>query len=246
MDDTIDIVLRPRRQIVDRLLALIALANRLALESQSHYGGQDQEDRFDLIAWLIDARSIDELTAFERGVLDARLGYLSEPERNRLMFSLESAFPLAWALDLLDGAPALPEPIDGGVLLPAVPEPGQDVGNFRQHGSLVAEEVAAAERELAEIWLWRLSVEGERRQEAVASPGELEIAITETIDEVQRAGYPLEAAPDGDFALNGTSVRELRADQIDFAIMIAESRLQALNWLCGYGASWDDVPLEID
>lgn len=246
MDDSIEIELRPRRQVVDRLLALIALANRLALESQSHYGGQDQEDRFDLVAWLIDVRAIDELTAFERGVLDARLGYLSESERNRLMFSLESAFPLAWALDLLDGAPALPEPIDGGVLLPAVPEPGQDVGSFRQNGSLMDEEAAAAERELAEIWLWRLSIEPERREEAVRGSGELEAAISETINEVQRAGYPLEPAADGDFAINGTSVRELRADQIDFAIMIAESRLQALNWLCGYGASWDDVPLEID
>ena len=247
MDEGIDINLRPRRQVVDRLLALIALANRLSLEAQSQYGSADLEERFDLIAWLIDARAIDELTSFERGVLEARLGYLSEGERNRLIFSLESALPLAWSLDLLDQIdPAVPVPVEGERLLPSLPEPGQDVAKFRQHGSLVSEEAAAEAREMQEIWLWRLSVERDRRNEAADGIPELNDAIYETIDEIEAAGYSLDLAPDGDFALNGTSVRDLRPDQLDFAMMIAETRLMAFNWLCGYGASWDDVPLEID
>ncbi len=246
MDDALDIELRPRRQVVDRLLALIALANRLGLEAQTQYSDDDLEARFDLIAWLVDIRAIDELTSFERGVLEARLGYLSEGERDRLIFSLESALPLAWSLGLVEHSPAFPTPIEGRDLLPSLPEPGQDVAKFRQQGELVGEEDAAAERELAEIWLWRLSIERERRDEAAAGKLELQNVIFETIDEVLDAGYELVTAPDGDFSLNGTSVRDLRPDQIDFAAMIAEARLHALNWLCGYGASWDDVPLELD
>ena len=246
MDEGIEIELRPRRQIVDRLLSLIALANRLGLESQSHFEREDHEARFDLIAWLIDARAIDELSNFERGVLEAPLGVLSDGERDRLIFSLESALPLAWALNLVQRSPSRPDPIDGGELLPALPEPGQDVGGFRQGGDVVSEEVAAAEREMAEIWLWRLSVEQDRREEEQTGSMETLEIIYETIDEALEAGYELAIAVDGDFALNGTSVRELRPDQIDFAAMVGEARLHALNWLCGYGASWDDVPLEID
>lgn len=246
MDDSIEIELRPRRQVVDRLLSLIALANRLGLESQSEYGSEDLEARFDLIAWLIDARAIDELTNFERGVLEARLGYLSEGERDRLIFSLESALPLAWALGLVEHSPAFPNPVEGRDLLPSLPEPGQDVAKFRQQGELVSEEEAAAERELAEIWLWRLTSERDRRDEAAAGSQELHDVIFETIDEVLDAGYELVTATDGDFSLNGTSVRDLRPDQIDFAALIAEARLHSLNWLCGYGASWDDVLLEVE
>jgi hypothetical protein len=246
MDDGIEIELRPRRQVVDRLLSLIALANRVALESQHEYSNEDLEARFDLIAWLVDARAIDELSNFERGVLEARLGYLSEAERERLIFSLESALPLAWALGLVDRSPSLPESTEGGDLLPALPEPGQDVGNFRQAGQLVTEEDAAVQRELAEIWLWRLSVERDRRDEERAGTMETLEIIYETVDEALAAGYELVTSADGDFALYNTSVRELRPDQIDFASMIAEARLHALNWLCGYGASWDDVPLEVD
>jgi hypothetical protein len=246
MDDAIEIELRPRRQVVDRLLSLIALANRVALESQSQYLSDDLEARFDLIAWLVDARAIDELSTFERGVLEARLGYLSESERERLLFSLESALPLAWALGLVDRSASLPEPIDGSDLLPALPEPGQDVGKFRQQGALVSEDEAAAARELAEIWLWRLSVERDRREEERTGSMETHEIIYETIDEALDAGYEIGTSADGDFSLNGTSVRDLRPDQIDFASMIAEARLHALNWLCGYGASWDDVPLEVD
>lgn len=246
MDDVIEIELRPRRQVVDRLLSLIALANRLGLESQSEYSNEDLEARFDLIAWLIDARAIDELSNFERGVLEARLGYLSEGERDRLIFSLESALPLAWALGLVDRSPSKPSPVEGSELLPSLPDPGQDVGRFRDQGALTTEEATAIERELAELWYWRLSVERDRRDQAKAGASDLDLAIEETLAEMVEAGYEVETASDGDFAINLSSVRQMRPDQIDFAMLIAEARLHALNWLCGYGANWDDVPLDID
>jgi hypothetical protein len=28
-------------------------------------------------------------------------------------------------------------------------------------------------------------------------------------------------------------------------VAITGQRLHALNWLCGFGSSWDDVPLDI-
>lgn len=62
MDDSIEINLRPRRQIAHRLLIQVALTNRAGLESLDRYTAEDEEARFDLVAWLIDARAVDELT----------------------------------------------------------------------------------------------------------------------------------------------------------------------------------------
>jgi hypothetical protein len=33
---------------------------------------------------------------------------------------------------------------------------------------------------------------------------------------------------------------------VEYAAAIEFERLRAFNWVCGYGQTWDDVPLEID
>jgi hypothetical protein len=243
--DSIDINLRPRRQIAHRLLIQIALTNRAGIESLDRYTPEDEEARFDLIAWLIDARAVDELTRFERGLLEAPLGALSPNEIDRLAFSLEAAHPLAWSLSLIESAPVPPEPIDGGAILASVPAPDDGTGSFLNALTLRSLEEIAAHREAAEIWLWRLEIERERRSANAHERREAEQVIAETAREAVDAGL-LERTTANDFPLFGQAVRELSSDQLDFASLIAQTRLTAFNWICGYGASWDDVPLEIE
>jgi hypothetical protein len=245
VDDSIDINPRPRRQIAHRLLIQIALTNRAGIESLDRYAPEDEEARFDLIAWLIDARAIDELTRFERGLLEAPLGALSRVEIDRLAFSLEAAHPLAWSLSLIEAEPAPPEPIDGGAILAAVPAPDDDTGSFLNDLTLRSLEEIAAHREAAEIWLWRLEIERERRNSSDHDHLETEQVIAETAREAVDAGL-LERTKSNDFPLFGQAVRDLSRDQLDFASLIAQERLTAFNWICGYGASWEDVPLDIE
>ena len=48
----------------------------------------------------------------------------------------------------------------------------------------------------------------------------------------------------GDFPAYDTVYRDLPADVRAEAESIAWERHRALNWLCGLGSSWDDVPTD--
>ena len=48
----------------------------------------------------------------------------------------------------------------------------------------------------------------------------------------------------GDFPAYGKVYRHLSQDQLVEAQTIAAERQHALNWLCGLGEGWDDVPLD--
>jgi hypothetical protein len=48
----------------------------------------------------------------------------------------------------------------------------------------------------------------------------------------------------GDYRAFGKVYRHLTPEQHDEARSIAVERHHALNWLCGEGRTWDDVPLD--
>jgi hypothetical protein len=48
----------------------------------------------------------------------------------------------------------------------------------------------------------------------------------------------------GDFRAYGKVYRHLTEEQHSEALSIAVERHHALNWLCGAGTGWDDVPLD--
>jgi len=48
----------------------------------------------------------------------------------------------------------------------------------------------------------------------------------------------------GDFRAYGKVYRHLSPEQHAEAHSIAVERHHALNWLCGAGETWDDVPLD--
>ncbi len=48
----------------------------------------------------------------------------------------------------------------------------------------------------------------------------------------------------GDFRAYGKTYRHLSPSQRSEAHSIAAERHHALNWICGFGRTWDDVPLD--
>ena len=98
---------------------------------------------------------------------------------------------------------------------------------------LRSEQELADERERMELWYWR---------------GDTEIPdedLAEVVAQVAAAG--LIPIVDGDFALSdGTSYVTLSEEDQDELNWVAEQRLRALNWVCGFGDSWETAPLDID
>jgi hypothetical protein len=48
-----------------------------------------------------------------------------------------------------------------------------------------------------------------------------------------------------DFVIGDRSIASFDDLDLERFSSLAEERLRALNWLCGFGTSWDEVPLDI-
>jgi len=246
--DEIDIMLRPATIVGRRMVVLATLCRRAFLESKQASSELDDDpegDRFDLRMWLHDHQLDDELIAEEVHVLETNAGDLSADDATALSWNSEALAALAWAVEL---APALPDPaqtVDPTNLLATIPAPWDDPRAWISSVMLREEFEIASERERAEVWAWRAEVEDKRRQLPGQARRALEADIAEVVREATAAGL-LPKSTINDFVSGGRPVRELSDDQLDTLLANATIRLHALNWLCGFGTDWDDVPLEID
>jgi hypothetical protein len=78
------------------------------------------------------------------------------------------------------------------------------------------------ERDAARLWHWRARATAMRGYEQGLLPPPMR----------------------GDFRAFGKIYRHLTPEQHSEALSIAHERHYALNWLCGLGESWDDVPTD--
>jgi hypothetical protein len=247
VDDSIDINLRAPRDVALRLLIEIGIVNRAGLEAAKtkEQRATANEDRFDLLAWLIDAGADALMTPFEQALFKESVGKIDKCDVRELAFAMESAAILAWSLGQFEVDPGLPSIRDGGALLAALPGPGDDVGTFLSTAHLRELEEIAEAREIAEIWWWRFDSEVDREMLSPAERKELDDTILVTSDEAMTAGY-LREEVNGDFAIDGVKVRDLDEESLDDYWWITQRRAKALNWLCGYGATWDDAPVFVE
>jgi hypothetical protein len=105
------------------------------------------------------------------------------------------------------------------------------------------------ESETARLWHWRARTSGLQDEEA---EGGIELPeryasfdqlIAATAMRAFEHGI-LPAPRRGDFGAYGKVYRHLSPEQHAEAQSIAAERHHALNWLCGLGRDWDDVPLD--
>jgi hypothetical protein len=147
----------------------------------------------------------------------------------------EALGTLLWALQLAE-LPAYDTPFD----------PDEVAGAALEEARLREADEIELECESARLWHWRA------RTTELQAAGALELpAHYSTFDQLIAAtamrGYEQGVLPSpmrGDFGAYGKVYRHLSPEQHAEAHSIAVERHHALNWLCGAGETWDDVPLD--
>ena len=147
----------------------------------------------------------------------------------------EAQGTLLWALQLIE-LPAYDQPFDAA----EVAEVQLDEADLRDGDEI------ELERDSARLWHWRA------RTTSLQAAGALELperyaTFDQLIAATAMRGYEQGVLPPpmrGDFRAYGKVYRHLSPDQHAEAHSIAVERHHALNWLCGAGETWDDVPLD--
>lgn len=243
-DLEIEITLQTVPLVAARLLIVGAVCRRafLELDPVALDASDDPEgDRFDLTGWLTEEGLDPFVSPSERHLLNRRLGRLLPEEAESASWQIEAAAALGWALEVVDEPPPLDVPVDPASLLAMLPSPWDKTRPFRANAELLPEEMIAFERERAELWHWRASVEIARTAAVGREAIELNAAIREVASEATAAGF----FPDpigNDFPVAGHPYRTVSPQIRDTLSAVAIERLRALNWLCGLSANWDDVP----
>jgi hypothetical protein len=242
--DEIDIEIRSSIEVRTRILILAAVLRRLALEGAPLEGDSEPiADAFDEREWLREQGLSQDLSPGEAGLLDIALGSVAPEAIIDTSWQGEALVTLSWAIRALD-LPPIGTFFDPRPLIESVPRPWDDIQDWLGDPAIVTEQEAIREREIAEIWHWRATTEVLRRAGSTADHQDYEDAIRDVAVEVAAAGLVL-ALHEGDFTADCRSIKELSANDLDELVALTAQRLRALNWLCGFGTSWDDVPLYI-
>jgi hypothetical protein len=242
--DEIDVELRTPAEVRARILVLSAILRRLALENApADDAGDRLGDAFDEREWLRDQGLAGELTSGEASLLSSPPGTLASDAIVETSWQSEALVAFAWAIGALQ-MPPVDAPSDPRPILDMVPRPWDTIQDWIGDPALVSELDAVREREVAEVWHWRATTELLRRGGSAVSRQDYESAIQEVAAEALSAGI-VPSLRDGDFQVRNRSVTDLSDNEVDELLAITGQRLRALNWLCGFGRSWEDVPFEV-
>jgi hypothetical protein len=177
-----------------------------------------------------------------QGALQAALARLPADENDPAVIDAvwhgEALGTLLWALELAE-LPAYDTAFDPDEVAHA----SLDGASLRPGAEI------ELEAETARLWHWRARTSGIQDEEI---DGDVELPeryasfdqlIAATAMRAFEQGI-LPAPTRGDFGAYGKVYRHLSPEQHLEAQSIAAERQHALNWLCGLGRDWDDVPLD--
>ncbi len=244
-DDEVEIELRSRDDVAKRGIVLLSTVQRIGIDTGPAFATPTERATaaFDLREWLRGEGLWGDLTPSESAFLggsggDTTLDFIAEQGSQA-----EAVAVMAWALGLLDTLSDL-DYSDIEPVLSAVPSPWDAIAPWIESLTMRPEAQVARRREQAEIWEWRLSMEPYRRMLEGRELMDLEHTIRDVTRDGQSQGLLLPGKKGG-FAVYGRPIPALDPIDVDELAAIANERLYALNWVCGYGDTWDDVPLEI-
>jgi hypothetical protein len=173
------------------------------------------------------------------GELEAALARLpegaKEPEIVEAIWAGEALGTLLWAFEAVE-LPPYDRPFESERVLGA----SLDEAALRP-----ADEIERA-RETARLWHWRARTALLQERERVELPDGW-VSFDQLVAATAMRGHDLGLLPRplrGDFPAYATDYRKLQGDRRAEVHQIAWERHRALNWLCGRGSSWDDVPTD--
>jgi hypothetical protein len=245
VDDSIDIDPRPIEQVAQRAALLITLVRRAFLEAPGdgadHTDSFEREtDRFELYSWAR-REFLDIMTVDERSALASPAGELGADPTDWCLSASVPARALVWSLG---GQQAL-SPVDtpaaeSDALVDWAPGPWEDVSRVARSLTRRREVELAAERERWELWYWRATLTTED-----IHPGDrFDDTVAAVARDAERASLARVVA--NDFAVHDRPFSSLPSDDQARVAELAEGYLIALNWVCGIGSSWEDIPLYPD
>ena len=247
MSDGIEIQVRTAEEIATRLVILASVVRRAMIETPFDLGAPEGESaigmRFDLQAALAEPPYAAAIGDEELEVISAAIGELGDERAISAIWNIGGIMTLAgMSMEGFDIGPPW-EQADPGPLLELIPEPWDNIAPFVSKIAPPADDDAAFERERAELWAWRAAIDDDLRALRGPDLAELRDVLAETVAEAVEAG--LLRTGSKDFVVVDRPFRELDDETKSLIGAISLERLRALNWLCGFGANWDTVPLEI-
>ena len=244
-DDHVDIELRSAATVAERCVILAALIRRLWIESSFALENAEDwaDEAFDLREWLRTEAIWTSLTALEADILQRPVGGVSEDDLALYTWQAEGLATLGWAIRLTD---LLPPGDEGEIsaVVQAVPAPWDSTAAWMRGAQLRSEAEIAIERDRAEIYEWRIALESPRRFATGQEQVDYMAAIRDVVREAGATGL-LDRKAGTDFSIGDRPLPEFDATSLERLAALAEVRLRALNWLCGFGSSWDEVPIDI-
>lgn len=240
-DDLIDIELRSPAAVAMRCLVVATMIRRFSADSAPL--AEQRAVVFDLREWLRAEGLWDHATRDERDFL------LRPPDSplvsggQNLGLLAESVATLAWALALSGPGSDASEPDVAG-LLEDLPAPWDKTMAWISSKALRPESEIAFLRERTDIWRWRLELEPYRRVAAGRDLMDIERSIRDVTSDGVAAGLLLPGKKGG-FSLDGVPLTRIDLAELDELQFAFEVRLLTLNWVCGFGNTWDSVPLDV-
>lgn len=245
-DSELEIEPRPAEEIARRAIIVNAVCQRVFLEVSATENDADEanEERFDLASWLQAEGLWSHATTYEQRLFAADVAQLGASEVDNASWLSESLIVLAWSLNLIDAIGAYSEAGDPRAGFVALPVPWDKTRSSIQQATIRPLTVLARERERAELWHWRAAVAIELDQTPKSRRPELLAVVAEVASEAHTASL-LSRPRDGDFPVGDDPYRDLEREALDEVTSVAAERYRTLNWICGFGATWDDVPTDI-
>lgn len=245
-DDEIDIHLRAPTDVAARILVLASVCRYVGLRASPTPSAATDDiaaARFDLRSWLTLEGLSGAVVPTEARLLERDASTLAPDELSAITWRAEALVALGWALALVPELPPPDQPTDPSSLLAGLPQPYDATDSFRRQTSLRPEPEIAHERERAEVWHWRSDLADLQASASAGERRELAALVRDVTREATASGL-ISGSRAEDFVVAGRPFLTLPAADRELIAIVAEQRLHALNWLCGFGQDWDSVPLD--
>jgi hypothetical protein len=235
-------------EVARRLLCVVASSFRASMEVDPrgpHLPAflQPDEDRKDLARWAKKEKLTKSASISETYWWTSPVGDLEDDDVEGAATVGYAVLPLLWALQHLQDMPPVDVTDENTRRAMSDLPLYKPIAPFVAAASLRPHAEIEAAREVAELWLFRARMLEEEDEETGKVPAQLKRELAARIARAQSAGADLPLVH-GDLTVLGKPYSKLDEDEQDACYALAIQRLRALNWLCGYAADWDHVPVD--